>query len=138
MQVAIPVSIGELVDKITILEIKASRFEGEALSNVRRELGLLEQALQGSGAVVSGADLDALRAINRQLWSIEDDIRAQEATSDFGQRFIDLARSVYRCNDQRAAIKRRINAASGSTLIEERAMRLTERKACARGSVQRG
>ena len=79
MQVSIPVSIGELVDKITILEIKVSRFEGEALSNVRRELRLLEQALQASGAVVSGADLDALRAINRQLWSIEDDIRAQEA-----------------------------------------------------------
>ena len=71
MQVAIPVSIGELVDKITILEIKASRFEGEALSNVRRELLLLELALQGSGAVVSGADLDALRAINEQLWTIE-------------------------------------------------------------------
>ena len=120
MQVAIPVSIGELVDKITILEIKVSRFEGEALSNVSRELLLLEQALQGSGAVVSDADLDALRAINRQLWSIEDDIRAQEAAGDFGQCFIDLARSVYRCNDQRAAIKRRINAASGSTLIEEK------------------
>ena len=120
MQVAIPVSIGELVDKITILEIKASRFEAEALSNVRPELRLLEQALQGSGAVVSDDDLRELRAINSQLWSIEDDIRAQEATGDFGQRFIDLARSVYRCNDQRAAIKRRINAASGSTLIEEK------------------
>ena len=120
MQVAIPVSIGELVDKITILEIKASRFEAEALSNVRRELRLLEQALQGSGAVVSDDDLRELRAINRQLWSIEDDIRAQEAAGEFGERFIDLARSVYRCNDQRAAIKRRINAASGSTLIEEK------------------
>ena len=120
MQVAIPVSIGELVDKITILEIKASRFEGEALSNVSHELRLLEQALQECGAVISSTDLDALRAINRQLWSIEDDIRAQEAAGDFGQCFIDLARSVYRCNDQRAAIKRRINAASGSTLIEEK------------------
>ena len=78
MQVAIPVSIGELVDKIAILEIKASRFEGEALSNVSHELRLLEQALQAGDAVVSSDDLEALRAINRQLWSIEDDIRAQE------------------------------------------------------------
>ena len=61
-----------------------------------------------------------MRAINRQLWTIEDDIRAQEAAGDFGERFIDLARSVYRCNDQRAAIKRRINAASGSSLVEEK------------------
>lgn len=120
MQVQIPVSIGELVDKITILEIKASRFEGAALSNVTQELRLLEQARQGSGAVVAEDDLRELRAINRKLWSIEDDIRAQEADGAFGARFIDLARSVYRCNDQRAAIKRRINAASGSTLIEEK------------------
>ena len=120
MQVAIPVSIGELVDKITILEIKASRFKGPALSNVKQELALLEQALQGCGAVVSSADLDALRAINQQLWTIEDHIRAHEAASDFGERFIELALSVYRCNDQRAAIKRRINIASGSNLIEEK------------------
>ena len=120
MQVAIPVSIGELVDKITILEIKASRFKGAALSNVKQELALLEQALQGCGAIVSSADLDALRAINQQLWTIEDHIRAHEATSDFGEHFIDLARTVYRCNDQRAAIKRRINISSGSNLIEEK------------------
>ena len=120
MQVAIPVSIGELVDKITILEIKASLFKDAALSNVKHELALLEQALQGCGAVVSSADLDALRAINQQLWTIEDDIRAHEAASDFGEHFIDLARSVYRCNDQRAALKRRINIASGSNLIEQK------------------
>ena len=120
MLIEIPVSLGELVDKITILEIKASRFEGAALNNVTRELKLLEQTLLDSGAEVSSVDLDALRAINRQLWTIEDDIRAQEAAGDFGERFIDLARSVYRCNDQRAAIKRRINAASGSSLVEEK------------------
>ena len=120
MKIEIPVSLGELVDKITILEIKASRFEGAALNNVTRELHLLEQTQLDSGAEVSSVDLDALRAINRQLWTIEDDIRAQEASGDFGKRFIDLARSVYRCNDQRAAIKRRINAASGSSLVEEK------------------
>ena len=120
MHVKVPVSIGELVDKITILEIKASRFKGPPLSNVKQELALLEQALQGCGAVVSCTDLDALRAINHQLWTIEDDIRAHEAASDFGERFIELARSVYRCNDQRAALKRRINVASGSALTEEK------------------
>ncbi len=120
MEVQIPVSIGELVDKVTILEIKASRFEGAALSNVHHELTLLQQALKGCGAVVSAADLDALRAINGQLWAIKDDIRAQEAAGDFGEHFIDLARSVYRCNDQRAAIKRRTNAATGSNLTEEK------------------
>ena len=120
MKIEIPVSLGELVDKITILEIKASRFEGAALNNVTRELHLLEQILLDCGAEVSSVDLDALRGINRQLWTIEDDIRAQEAAGDFGERFIDLARSVYRCNDQRAAIKRRINAASGSTLVVEK------------------
>ena len=120
MQVAIPVSIGELVDKITILEIKASRFKGPPLSNVKQELALLERALQGCGTVISTVDLDALRAINLQLWTFEDDIRAHEASSDFGERFIELARSVYRCNDQRAALKRRINVASGSALTEEK------------------
>ena len=120
MLIEIPVSLGELVDKITILEIKASRFEGVALNNVTHELKLLEQTLVDCGAEVSSVDLDALRAINRQLWTIEDDIRAQEAAGDFGKRFIDLARSVYRCNDQRAAIKRRINATSGSSLVEEK------------------
>ena len=120
MLIEIPVSLGELVDKITILEIKASRFEGAALNNVTRELKLLEQTLLDCGAEVSSVDLDALRGINRQLWTIEDDIRALEAAGDFGERFIDLARSVYRCNDQRAAIKRRINANSGSSLVEEK------------------
>ena len=81
---------------------------------------MLEQTLLDCGAEVSSVDLDALRAINRQLWTIEDDIRAQEAAGDFGKRFIDLARSVYRCNDQRAPIKRRINATSGYSLVGEK------------------
>ena len=120
MQVAIPVSIGELVDKITILEIKADRFSGAALTNVTTELALLQRVLSDSGVEIPCQLIADLSTVNRQLWGIEDDIRAQEAAGDFGQRFIDLARSVYRCNDQRAAIKRRINAATGSTLIEEK------------------
>ena len=120
MKVQIPVSVGELVDKITILQIKANRFSGEALSNVQRELTLLEGVLAGCGVELPTELVDALSEINQQLWTIEDDIREQEANGCFDDRFIALARSVYRCNDQRAALKREINTATGSQLIEEK------------------
>ena len=120
MEVQIPVSVGELVDKITILQIKANRFSGEALANVQRELTLLEGVLAGCGVELPTELVDALSEINQQLWTIEDDIREQEANSCFDDRFIALARSVYRCNDQRAALKRQINTATGSHLIEEK------------------
>ena len=120
MEVQIPVSIGELIDKITILQIKASRFQGEALAHVQRELDLLEQVRREAGVLLP-ADLEqALAAINGKLWTIEDAIREREAASDFGERFIELARSVYRCNDQRAELKRQINASTGSSLVEEK------------------
>ena len=120
MEVQIPVSVGELVDKITILQIKANRFSGEARSNVQRELTLLEGVLARCGVELPTELVDALSEINQQLWTIEDDIREQEANGCFDDRFIALARSVYRCNDQRAALKRQINAATGSHLIEEK------------------
>ncbi len=120
MEVQIPVSIGELVDKITILRIKAGRFSGTALTNVTTELALLEGVLSDSGVEIPGPLVADLSTVNQQLWAIEDDIRAQEAAGDFGERFIDLARSVYRCNDQRAALKRQINVATGSNLTEEK------------------
>ena len=120
MQVLIPVSIGELVDKITILQIKASRLEGQALDHVQQELSLLQAALDDSGITLSGEIEQELRAVNLELWEIEDAIRLQEAAGTFNSRFVELARSVYRCNDRRAAIKRRINAATGSSLIEEK------------------
>ena len=120
MEVQIPVSIGELVDKITILLIKAGRFSGTALTNVTTELALLEGVLSDSGVEIPGQLVADLSTVNQQLWAIEDDIRAQEAAGDFGERFIDLARSVYRCNDQRAALKRQINVATGSNLTEEK------------------
>ena len=120
MQVAIPVSIGELVDKITILEIKADRFSGAALTNVTTELALLQRVLSDSGVEIPCQLVADLSTVNQELWTIEDDIRAQEAAGDFGERFIELARSVYRCNDRRAGIKRRINAATGSNLTEEK------------------
>jgi hypothetical protein len=120
MDVQIPVSIGELIDKITILEIKASRFQGEALAHVQRELELLEQVRHDAGVSLPEDLEPALARINSKLWSIEDAIREREAASDFGEHFIELARSVYRCNDQRAALKRQINASTGSRLVEEK------------------
>ena len=120
MEVQIPVSVGELVDKITILQIKANRFSGEALVNVQRELTLLESVLESCGMELPTKLVEALSEINQRLWTIEDAIREQEASSCFDARFIELARSVYRCNDQRAALKRQINTATGSHLIEEK------------------
>lgn len=117
-----PVSWGELLDKITILEIKAERItDPAARANVGRELALLRQvaapvmAQQGLSPL-----LDDLRRVNAALWRIEDDIRACEATSDFGAGFVELARSVYLTNDERSAIKRRINDLLRSELVEEK------------------
>ena len=120
MEVQIPVPVGELVDKITILQIKANRFSGEALANVQRELALLEGVLAGCGLELPRELVDALSEINQRLWTIEDSIREREASNCFDAHFIELARSVYRCNDQRAALKRQINTATGSHLIEEK------------------
>ena len=96
---AAPCSLGELIDKITILRIKAERIaEKEKLANVRRELALLERLAQEDGASGPPIDLlaDQLAAVNARLWTIEDAIRACEREGDFGPRFVELARSVYR------------------------------------------
>ncbi|WP_181953503.1 DUF6165 family protein [Paracoccus luteus] len=117
-----PVSWGELIDKITILEIKADRIaDAPARANVARELALL----QGVAAPVMdhpglGALVDRLRAVNLALWRIEDDIRGKEARAEFDAAFVELARAVYLTNDDRAAIKRRINTALRSELVEEK------------------
>lgn len=121
-----PVSWGELIDKITILEIKAARIEDAAkLVNVKRELDALS-AIRDE-ALPEGADIHALtaelRAVNEKLWDIEDDIREKERAQDFGAGFIELARAVYRTNDRRAALKRQINEALGSDLVEEKSYR---------------
>ncbi|MFM2278540.1 MAG: hypothetical protein RLZZ444_771 [Pseudomonadota bacterium] len=123
--IEIPVSWGELVDKITILEIKSERIADEGkLVNINKELGLLKARL---GDLASRPELlsltDALRVVNSDLWQIEDDIRDCEHAGDFGPRFIELARSVYIRNDKRAEIKREINAALGSALVEEKSYR---------------
>ncbi|WP_022681641.1 DUF6165 family protein [Sphingobium bisphenolivorans] len=119
---AVPVSWGELLDKITILEIKLARIaRPDARANVAKEHRLLGEI--GSSAIERAEVaplLGALRQVNEALWDIEDAIREQEAQARFGAEFIQLARSVYKRNDERADIKRRINAILGSDLIEEK------------------
>jgi hypothetical protein len=118
----VPVSWGELLDKITILQIKHRRLDqAEARANVARELSLLRHA---AGPVMEAMEIEALidrlQSVNEDLWEIEDGIRMQEAAADFGPRFVRLARSVYQKNDLRAAIKRQINELLGSALMEEK------------------
>ncbi len=117
-----PVSWGELLDKITILEIKRERIaNAQARANVMHELGLLERI---AGEVIKLRTLDGLtqqlRAVNATLWDIEDAIRKHEAAGVFGESFVHLARSVYKQNDRRAALKRQINERLLSMLIEEK------------------
>jgi len=121
--ILVPISPGELLDKITILRIKSARMRDAAkLANVRHELQLLEGTWQRSvpAGVDLAADERALEGVNASLWDIEDQIREEELAQRFGARFIELARAVYVTNDERAAIKKRINTALGSALIEEK------------------
>jgi len=119
----VPVSPGELLDKITILRIKSQRIADAAkLANVRLELELLQRtwATLGAATEAVAADEQALQAVNERLWDIEDRIRDKEAARSFDQDFIELARAVYQRNDERAAIKKRINVALGSRIVEEK------------------
>lgn len=118
-----PVSFGELLDKITILEIKARRISDPVkLANVRRELDLLNTVWTASDAatIEVEAERGQLLAVNQLLWDIEDAIRRKELAQEFDQEFIELARSVYFRNDERAACKRAINLKLGSELVEEK------------------
>jgi len=121
--VRVPVSWGELFDKITILEIKGRRIEdGAKLANINRELEVLQEVSRVHRD--EGGELDRLivelTEVNETLWDIEDDIRACERSGDFSDTFIQLARSVYRTNDQRADLKLKINRLLGSELVEEK------------------
>lgn len=118
-----PVSYGELIDKITILEIKSRQIRDEAkLVNVRNELDLLNATWTNDAA--SQTDISGERArllaVNEALWDIEDRIRLKERAQEFDAEFIELARSVYFRNDERAAFKREINLKLGSQLVEEK------------------
>jgi hypothetical protein len=123
MLLTVQTSPGEFLDKLTILEIKAERITDPAkLANVRRELKLLRAAWTASPLAkqdVSTAVAE-LKSLNQTLWDIEDRLRAKEAEQRFDDEFVELARSVYRTNDRRAAIKRDLNLALGSDLIEEK------------------
>jgi hypothetical protein len=122
-EISVPVSPGELIDKITILQIKAERIgEAAKIANVRRELAALAQSWAGSAYAQAdvAAEQAALRAVNERLWVIEDEIRDRERAAAFDAEFIRLARAVYFANDERAALKRRINLKLGSTLVEEK------------------
>ncbi len=122
-EISVPVSFGELLDKIAILEIKSERIADAAkLVNIRRELDALN--LTWSAHPAAAVDITglraALKAVNERLWVIEDDIRLQEKAQNFGAEFIRLARSVYFENDERARIKRDINLELGSAYVEEK------------------
>ena len=123
MALKVEVSVGELLDKITILEIKSERIDDPAkLVNVRRELELLRDTWNASplAATDVAAAVTGLKTVNEELWEIEDDIRRHEAAADFGESFVKLARSVYHANDRRAALKKDLNLKCGSTLVEEK------------------
>jgi hypothetical protein len=122
-QPEVPISWGELIDKITILEIKVERLPTEqSRLNARTELKAL--AKTAGVALATKPDIhalkDRLRLVNEALWEVEDALREKEAAGDFGNAFVQLARAVYRHNDDRAAIKREINLALQSALIEEK------------------
>jgi len=122
-EILVPVAPGELLDKITILRIKAERIADPAkLANVRHELALLEETWRRAvpPGVVLQAEERELTRVNQALWEVEDAIREKEAAQQFDAEFIALARSVYRRNDERAALKRQVNTKLGSSLIEEK------------------
>jgi Family of unknown function (DUF6165) len=130
--VLVPIAIGELADKITILEIKSERITDTAkLRNVRSELDQLRAVWDRRGprsAAVEGL-IRELKNINERLWVIEDEIRDCERQADFGPQFVALARAVYRTNDRRAEIKREINLSAGSNIVEEKSYRVYQSEA---------
>ena len=122
-EILVPVSFGELLDKISILQIKSERISDEAkLANIRTELSALEKTWMAHPAGVKDiARLRAeLKAVNERLWDIEDNIRLQDKAQAFDDHFVELARSVYQQNDERARIKKDINLALGSLYVEEK------------------
>ncbi len=115
-----PISIGELIDKITILNIKISKLPAHSSENVNVEITFLTKILEESGIQIDPDLLDQLQSINSKLWQIEDQIRRKEAALDFGSEFVDLARHVYLFNDKRSEIKRQINLQTDSKIVEEK------------------
>lgn len=115
-----PISIGELIDKITILEIKQIYMTGIKLKNINKEMKLLKDILQDKNLEINIDLIKNLKKINKKLWEIEDNIRIKESNQEFDEEFIKLARSVYIENDKRASIKKEINQKYNSDLVEEK------------------
>ena len=123
MQLQVPVSVGEVLDKITILQIKLAHIsDANKRVNIQNELDALLPLLDGDGFTTDEMQglMAELKSVNEALWDIEDDIREKEAAKSFDAEFIKLARAVYVTNDKRAEIKKQINLATGSALIEEK------------------
>jgi hypothetical protein len=123
MKIDAPISVGELIDKITILRIKLDKITDPGqVANIRAEHDHLARIFEDNriAASIDRADEDVLQEVNRELWEVEDRLREHEARGDFGPAFVELARSVYRLNDKRAAAKRSINRKSGSLIVEEK------------------
>ena len=117
----VEISIGELVDRVTILSIKCERVHDDAkLVNIKYEYGQLKKAMESIGMTERDSEFLELRSVNERLWAIEDRLREKENRKEFDDQFIELARSVYIENDVRAALKRRINISKGSRVIEEK------------------
>ena len=119
-EILAPISIGELIDKITILEIKQIHMTGIKLKNVDKELKLLRKILQDKNLEIDINLINNLKEVNNNLWEIEDNIRMKESNQKFDKEFIQLARSVYKENDKRASIKKEINQKYHSELVEEK------------------
>ena len=115
-----PISIGELIDKITILEIKQIYMTGIKLKNINKEMKLLNNICQDKNLEINIDLIKNLKKINKKLWEIEDNIRTKESNQEFDEEFIKLARSVYIENDKRASIKKEINKKYNSDLVEEK------------------
>ena len=115
-----PISIGELIDKITILEIKQIYMTGIKLKNINKEMKLLKNILQDKNLEINIDLIKNLKKVNKKLWEIEDNIRIKESNQEFDEEFIKLARSVYIENDKRASIKKEINQKYNSELVEEK------------------
>jgi hypothetical protein len=122
-EIKVPISPGELIDKITILQIKSERMtDPQKVANVRVELGMLESTWRDCSHSTRDIDMEwaSLKRINAQLWDIEDKIREKERARTFDQEFIEFARAVYVTNDERATVKREINTKLGSKIVEEK------------------
>ena len=123
MQLQVPVSVGEVLDKITILQIKLAHISDAAKrTNIQNELDALLPLMAGDAFTTDQmqALMAELKSVNEALWDIEDDIREKESAKSFDAEFIRLARAVYITNDKRAEIKKQINLATGSALVEEK------------------